>query len=152
MLLVKNRRAYYDYEIIDKFLAGIVLKGHEVKALREKKAGFEGAYVTVEDGEVFIVNMHIGRYSRQSQEVSEADLRNPRKLLLTKQETEKLQKEINEKGKTAVPLALLLKNNMIKLEIAVVKGKKEYGKKHVAKEAQIRKDMEKEAKDFKKTL
>jgi SsrA-binding protein len=152
MLLVKNRRAYYDYEIIEKFLAGMVLRGYEVKALREKKANFDGAYIKVDKGEVFVVNMYIGRYSKQSQEVSDTNLRNQRKLLLTKQETERLQKAINEKGRTAVPLALLLKNNMIKLEIAVVKGKKIVGKKHVAKEKQVRRDMEKEKKDFERGM
>ena len=152
MLLVKNRRAYYDFEVIEKFVAGIVLKGYEVKALREKKANFEGAYIKAEKDGVYIINMHIGSYSKQSQEVAETSLRSTRKLLITAREREKLEKELNQKGKTAIPLSLLLKNNMVKLEFAVVKGKKKLGKKHIEKEKQIVKEMEKEAKEFKKGL
>lgn len=152
MLIVKNRRAYYDFEIIEKFLAGIVLKGYEVKAVREKKINFKGAFIKVEKDGVYIVNLNIGRYSKQSQELAEDVKRSPRKLLITSKEREKLEKELNQKGKTAVPLALLLKNNLIKLEFAVVKGKKQYGKKQTEKDKQARKEMEKEAKEFRKGL
>jgi SsrA-binding protein len=148
MLLVKNRRAYYDFEVIEKFLAGVVLKGYEVKALREKKASFEGSYITVGKEGVFVVNMHIGRYSKQSQEVADTDTKLPRKLLITAKQQQKLEKELNQKGRTAVPIALLLRNNMVKLEFAVVKGKKQLGKKQTEKEKQIKKDMAKEAKEF----
>ncbi|OGC47814.1 SsrA-binding protein [candidate division WWE3 bacterium RIFCSPHIGHO2_01_FULL_42_13] len=150
MLLARNRRAYYDYEIIEKFIAGIVLKGYEVKALREKKANFDGSYITIRQTNVFVENLHIGAYSRQSQEIGEQDTRKPRKLLLNKREIQKLRKELEEKGKTAVPLALILKNNMVKLELAVVKGKKQFGKKQTEKERQMKKDMELEAKEFKR--
>lgn len=152
MLLAKNRRAYYDYEIVEKFIAGIVLKGYEVKALREKKANFDGSYITVRGKSVSVENLHIGTYSKQSQDIGEDETRKPRKLLLNKREIERLKKELEEKGKTAVPLALILKNNMVKLELAVVKGKKKFGKKQTEKERQIRKDMELEAKDFKRGL
>ncbi|MBT6401170.1 SsrA-binding protein SmpB [candidate division WWE3 bacterium] len=152
MLLLKNRRAYYDFEILEKFLAGIVLKGYEVKAVKEKKVTFEGAYIKVEKDGVYIVNMNISRYSKQSQEIADTETRNARKLLITSKELEKLGKELNQKGKTAIPLALLLKNNLIKLEFAVVKGKKQLGKKQTEKEKQIKKDMETEAKEFKKGL
>ena len=105
MLLLKNRRAYYDFEILEKFLAGIVLKGYEVKAVKEKKVTFEGAYIKVEKDGVYIVNMNISRYSKQSQEIADTETRNARKLLITSKELEKLGKELNQKGKTAIPLA-----------------------------------------------
>lgn len=145
MLLAKNRKAHYNFEIVDKFLAGIVLKGYEVKACRERKINLDAAFVKVEKDGVFIVNMDIGRYSKQSQEV--VDTKRPRKLLITTSEQEKIERELNQKGKTAVPLAVLLKNNMIKIEIAIVKGKKAQGKKQSLKDRQVKRDMEKEAKD-----
>jgi SsrA-binding protein len=146
MLLVKNRRATYDYEIIEKFTAGIVLKGYEVKALREKKANMEGSYIKFIDDDVYVVGLHIGRYSNQSQDISEDEATSPRKLLLTKRELERLKKDLAQKGKTAIPTAIILRNNMIKLEFAVAKGRKQVGKKHLAKERQIRKEMQQEAK------
>lgn len=146
MLLAKNRKALYNYEIIEKYLAGIVLRGYEVKAVREKKVSFEGAYVKIIGDEAFIVNLHIGHYSKQSQKSDEYQEKRPRKLLLNKREIEEIKRQINEKGKTIVPIAFVLRNNMIKLEIAVVKGRKKYEKKQVAKTRQIEKDLQKQQK------
>lgn len=151
MLLAKNRRALYDYEIIEKYLAGIDLRGFEVKAVRERKVNFEGSYVQVVGDEVVLVNLHIGRYSKQSQDVPDDDTRRTRRLLLTKREIEQIKRELQQKGKTAVPLALVLRNNMVKLEFAVVKGRKQRSKKQLEKERQIRKDMEKEVKEFRRS-
>ncbi|MFC1622273.1 SsrA-binding protein SmpB [Patescibacteria group bacterium] len=147
MLIAKNRKALFNYEIVEKFLAGIELKGYEVKALREKKVNFEGAYISLLEGVPHLVNLHIGRYSNQSQEYNEQEARRPRKLLLLKPEIHKLQREISEKGKTAVPLAILLKNNIIKIELAVVKGKKKHQKKVLLKARQQKEDLEKQFKE-----
>jgi SsrA-binding protein len=149
MLLAKNKKALHNYEVVQKFLAGIELKGYEVKAIREGKADFEGAYIRFLENRPFVVGMHVGRYSRQSQDVD--DTRRSRALLLNKNEVLKLQQEIVKKGKTAVPLALVLRNNMVKLELAIVKGRKKYEKKVVAKEKQIKKDLEKETKDIRRS-
>jgi len=146
MLLVKNRKALFNHQIVEKFLAGIELKGYEVKAIKEKNITFEGAYVNVRDGEVFVQNLYIGKYSKQSQEYIEQESRRPRKLLLHKQEIKKLQKEIDEKGKTAVPLALLLKRGKVKLELAVVKGRKKHEKRQLLKKRQLEIDLQKDAK------
>ncbi len=139
MLLVKYRKALYNHEILEKFVAGIVLKGYEAKAVREKKAAFEGAYIKIDKGKAFVVGLHIGPYSKQHQEVT--DTRRDRALLLNKKEIQKLERETKQKGKTAIPLALILKNNLIKLELAVVKGRKKHEKKVVAKEKQIKKEL-----------
>ena len=146
MLLAKNRKALRDYEVVEKFIAGIKLKGYEVKALREGKANFENSYITVRDGRAYVENLHIGRYSNQSQKVDVLEQRRERELLLSKREIEKLDKEVREKAKTAVPLTLLLEHNLIKLELATVKGRKEYEKKHLEKERQIQRDLEGETK------
>lgn len=149
MLLAKNRRALYNYEVIDKYMAGIILKGYEVKAVREGKVNMEGAFIKIEHGNLVVTNMHIGKYSKQSQNYFDDLAKAPRKLLVNKGELAKISKALQEKGKTAVPLALLLKNNLIKLEFAVVKGKKKEEKKQIQKEKQIKKDLDKQVKNLK---
>lgn len=151
-LLIKNRKAMFNHTLLEKFTAGVVLKGYEVKAIREGKVDFEGTYIQVVKGEVVIVNLYIGRYSKQSTDVNIFNARRSRKLLLNKKEILDIARDISEKGKTAVPLAFVLVNNNIKLEFAVVKGKKEFEKKSAAKEKQIRKDLEKETKEFKREV
>ncbi len=151
-LLAKNRKALFNHSIIDRYDAGIVLKGYEVKAIREGKVDFEGSYVRLIKGEVFLTNLKIGRYSKQSKEISPRDEKRDRKLLLNKNEIKEINRELSEKGKTAVPLALIMSNNKIKLELAVVKGKKEFEKKQTAKERQLKKDMEIEKKQFKQEM
>lgn len=138
MQLVYNRKALFNYEIVERYIAGIVLHGYEVKALREKKGNLDGAFIKFEGGEAFVTGMSIAPYSKQSQDVE--DLARPRKLLLTVKEMEEIARELHEKGKTAVPLAIHLDHNLIKLELAVVKGRKKFGKKQVEKERQIEKD------------
>ena len=152
LLLSKNRSALYDNELVEKYVAGIVLKGYEVKAIREKKAAFDGVYVQIVRGEVFVVNMHIGEYSKQGRQGSPEGTRRSRKLLLNKKEIAELTRHLDQKGRTAVPLALVLENNRIKLEFAVVKGKKEYEKKVTQKERQIKKDLGKETKEVRRSL
>ena len=148
MLISKNRKALFDHEILERFTAGIILKGFEVKAIKENKATFEGSYVQVIEGEPYLVNLFIGKYSKQSGEFNELEARRNRKILLNKNEIDKLIRETSQKGKTAVPLALVLDKGKIKLEFAIVKGRKEYEKKQVAKERQIQKDLAVEAKEY----
>lgn len=148
MLISKNRKALFDHEMLEKFTAGIILKGFEVKAIKENKATFEGSYIQLIEGEPFLVNMYVGKYSKQSRDFDELNARRNRKILLNKSEIDKLAKEISQKGKTAVPLALVLDKGNIKLEFAIVRGRKEFEKKLVAKERQIKKDMAVEAKEL----
>ena len=142
MLLAKNRKALFNHEIVEKFTAGIVLKGYEVKAVREGKVNMDGSYVQIMGGDPVVVNMHIGQYSRQSQKVAEDDTRRTRHLLLEKTEIEKITRELAQKGKTAIPLALVLTHNMIKLELGIAKGRRKADKRDVEKERQIKRDME----------
>lgn len=151
MLLAKNKKARHRYSVITKYIAGIALKGYEAKAIREGKVDFEGAHIKIAKGRPYVVGMHIGRYSKQSQDTDTVDTRRDRALLLNKKEIERLGVELNKKGKTAIPLALLLRNNMIKLELGTVKGRKKHEKKVVAKEKQIKKDLEEESKDIRRS-
>jgi len=151
-LLAKNRKALFNHSVISRYTAGIVLSGYEVKAIKEGKVDFESSYIKVVEGEVYVLNLKIGKYSKQSKDISLQDEKRDRKLLLRKNEIADINRQLLEKGRTAVPLALILSNNRIKLEFAVVKGRKEFEKKQVAKERQIRKDMEIEEKEFRRSL
>lgn len=146
MLLAKNKKALFEHTLLEKYVAGIVLHGYEVKALREGKVNFDSSYVQILSGVPYVINLYIGKYSKQSSDFTEYDSRRSRKLLLNKKEIEDIRREILQKGKTAVPLAFILHNNNIKIEFGIVKGKKEFEKKQVAKERQIKRDLEIEAK------
>ena len=149
MLLSKNRKALFNYQIIEKYIAGLVLYGYEVKSIKEGNVSFEGSYIKYQNDELFLINLYIGKYSKQSKVIShEYDSKRPRKLILNKKEILEIKKELDQKGKTAVPLALILKNNKIKLEIATVKGKKEFEKKQTAKEKQQQKDLDAQIKQI----
>lgn len=143
MLVVKNKKATRNYEIVDKYMAGVVLTGYEVKALRETKANFEGSYIKIVEDEAVLVGTHIGRYSKTSQDPEKINPKRDRKLLLNRREIDKIKSALNEKGKSAVPLAFVLQHNLVKLELAVVKGRKKHEKKHLEKERQIKKDLDK---------
>lgn len=149
-LLAKNRKAMFNHTLLENYVAGIVLKGYEVKAIREGKVDFEGSYIKILNNEVVIINLNIGKYSKQSKEIDEVDSRKTRKLLLNRKEIIELTREMSEKGRTAIPLALIIVNNLIKLEFAVVKGKKEFEKKQTAKDRQVQKDLDIESKEYRR--
>lgn len=148
MSLIKNKNIFNSYNVKDKYIAGIMLKGHEVKAIREKKVSFEGAYVQIIEHEPYIINLHIGTYTHQSQQINPEQESRPKKLLLTKNELKKLERAIQEKGVTIVPLTLFLQKNMIKLELGIAKGLKKYEKKQLEKEKQVKKDLDIASKEY----
>jgi len=131
MLLVKNRKANYEYELLDKYEAGIVLQGHEVTSLRHGGGNLTGAYVTLRDGELWTEKFKIALYQKTTLPAYEPE--RPRKLLLRKAEIAKIAGALNTKGVTLVPLAVILKNNKIKLEFALARGKKKYDKRESIK-------------------
>ncbi|HDI00150.1 MAG TPA: SsrA-binding protein SmpB [Firmicutes bacterium] len=123
--VVRNRRARHDYDILETYEAGIALKGTEVKSLREGKASIQDAYAKVEDGEVWLHQMHISPYERGGR--FNHDPKRPRKLLLHKYEIKKLIGRTQERGLTLVPLKVYFNDRGIaKLELALAKGKKLY--------------------------
>jgi SsrA-binding protein len=134
---ILNRKARYDYEILERYEAGIVLTGNEIKSIRKGSCNLKDSYVLVKNGEVFVLNMHISNYDKG---VSNLDETRTRKLLLNRREINKLQGIVEIKGYTIIPVKLYLKNNIAKLEIAVAKGKHTYDKKEAIK----RRDTERE--------
>lgn len=146
-ILAQNKKAYHDYFIEDKFEAGIVLKGTEIKSVRKGSANLKDSYVKIKDGEAFIENMHVSPYE-QGNIFNHEPLRT-RKLLLHKKEIIKLQKEIKEGGYTIVPTKIYFdKNSKAKVEIALAKGKKLYDKRQSLKEKDAKRDVEKAIKNI----
>lgn len=132
----ENRKARFDYFFIDKYVAGMVLKGSEIKAIREGKVSFNDAYVYNKNGELFVKNLYIGEYSNAS--FSTHKPLRERKLLLNKSEIRKIIRELQTKGITVVPVVLFINNKgLAKLEIAVAKGKKSYDKRESIKRADL---------------
>lgn len=128
---ISNRRARFDYELGDSLIVGIALNGRETKALRLKHGNLRGAYVTVKDGELWLLNATIT--STNNIKLSETEQTQSRKLLAKKREIDQLI-QAKEQGRTIVPLDILIKGRYIKLRIAVGRGKKRYDKRQIIKE------------------
>lgn len=125
-VIVSNRKARHDYSILDVYEAGIVLVGTEVKSLRQGKASLADAFATVDDGEVWLRNVHIPEYTQGTW--TNHEVRRHRKLLLHKGEIEKLIGKTKEGGLSLVPLAMYFSDGKVKVELALAKGKKAYDK------------------------
>ncbi|WP_312492730.1 SsrA-binding protein SmpB [Anaerosporobacter sp.] len=142
--IANNKKAYFDYFIEDKYEAGIVLHGTEVKSLRMGKCSVKESFIRVEKGELYIYNMHISPYEKGN--IFNKDPLRIKKLLLHKYEINKISGQMQQKGYTIVPLSVYLKGSLVKMEIGLARGKKLYDKRQdIAK-----KDQRREAeKDFK---
>ena len=134
-----NRKARYDYEILDSLEAGLSLLGTEIKAMREGRATISEAFAKPEDGQIWLMNSHISPYSASGPNSHEPT--RPRKLLLHKGQITRLSKQVDERGLTLVPLRLYLKGHRAKVELALAKGRRRYDKRR----AIIDRDREKEA-------
>jgi len=144
-LVAQNKKAFHDYHIEERFEAGIVLTGTEIKSIRLGKVNLRDSFAQVRRGEVTLHNMHVSPYE-QGNRYNHEPLRT-RKLLLHRNEINKLIGSIKEKGFTLVPLRLYLKNGLAKVEIALAKGKKEYDKRETLKKKDAQREIEKAIKD-----
>ena len=136
----ENRRARFDYEILEKYETGIELLGVEVKSVRGGRMSLEGAFVIVRGGEAFLINVNIPPYQPKNAPKDYDPLRN-RKLLLTKKEIGELVKSEKNKSLTIVPISVYNKNRKIKVEIALVKGKKKSDKRETIKKRETDRDI-----------
>ncbi len=139
-VLVKNKKATFNYHILDKMEAGLVLSGQEVKAVREGKASLFGSYVTIKKSECYLVNCNISPYQPKNTPTS-YDPRRDRKLLLKKKEIDYLSGKTKEKGITLIPLRIYTKKNLLKIEVGIAKGKKKYDKREAIKKREIDRDL-----------
>ncbi len=142
MALASNRRARHDYEILDKFEAGLVLVGTEVKSIRAGRIQLKDSYVEIRNGEAWLVGAHVSPYSHGNRQ--NHDPERPRKLLLNRREIDKIFGRTTLHGLTCVPLSVYLKKNRIKVEIALARGRKLYDKRQEKKKRQVQREMEEE--------
>jgi len=139
-VITRNRKAFREYEIIQRMEAGIVLHGNEVKSVRAGKVSIQEAYAGIEDGEVFIYNMTISPYEKESYHT---DPKRKRKLLLHKKEIKRLIGKVKERGFTLVPLSVYINDRgYVKIELALAKGKKIYEKRERIKRREMEREME----------
>ncbi len=143
-LVANNKKAGHDYFIEKIYEAGLVLKGTEVKSIRQGRVNLKESYVIVKDGEVFVFGMHISPY-KEGNIFNEDPLRT-RKLLLNKNEIRKISQDVKLAGSTVVPLRLYFKNGRAKLEIALAKGKKLYDKRESQRERDIKRSLDRKYK------
>ncbi|MFF0113800.1 SsrA-binding protein SmpB [Streptomyces sp. NPDC085927] len=139
-LIAQNKKARHDYLIIDTYEAGLVLTGTEVKSLRQGRASLVDGFVQLDGNEAWLHNVHVPEYSQGTWTNHSA--RRKRKLLLHREEIDKLESKSQETGHTIVPLALYFKDGRAKVEIALAKGKKEYDKRQTLREKQDRRETE----------
>ena len=146
-IIAENRKARRDYFIVDEYEAGLVLKGTEVKSLRQGRANLKDSYARIKDGEVFVYQMHIAPYPFAFYD--NHDPLRPRKLLLHKQQIKRLYGKVNEKGHSLVPLRLYFKGGKVKILLALAKGKRKYDKREAIKRRDEQRDLEREIKESK---
>ncbi len=146
--IAKNKKAYHDYEILEKFEAGLVLKGSEVKGIRAGRVNLKDSFVKLVRGEAFLFNAHIGRLETTHHYYGHEE-RGSRKLLLHKKEIAKLKAAVEKEGHTIVPLQMYFnRKNIVKIQIAIAKGKKLHDKRADMKEKDMKRDIARALKDY----
>ncbi len=146
-IIAKNKKAFFNYELLEKFEAGISLLGSEVKSIREGRISLKESYAEVKDGEVFLLHCHISPYEAANRFNHEP--RRERKLLLHRREIKRLTGKIKEKGLTLVPIKVLINaKGKVKVEISLAKGKRPYQKKEVIKERALQREVRAELKKW----
>lgn len=144
---IRNKRARFEYEILDTYVAGIVLAGTEIKSIREGKANIAESFCEFNNGELFVINMNIDPYSHAT--YFNHKPKSERKLLLNKKELKKLEKEVKHSGLTIVPLKMFLnERGLAKLQIALARGKKLHDKRNTIKDRDNKRDLDRVKKSF----
>ena len=146
-VIATNRKARHEYHILEKYEGGIILQGSEVKAIREGKANIKEAYVRFSGNELFIIGMHIGKYSNEG--YSTHSPARDRKLLLHRKELSKMRKMVDEKGKTLIPLSIYLKRGNVKVEFGLAQGKKLWDKRKAKMEKDVNREVDRALKGYK---
>lgn len=141
MSILVNRKANFEYFILDEYDAGIVLLGSEVKSIRQGNVTMNDSFIYIKDGEVWLKNLKVARY-RQTHSAEPHDENRDKKLLLTKKQIQKIEKSLQDKGITCIPLKIFTRSNRIKVKIGVAKGKKLYDKRNTIKERDMKRDLQ----------
>lgn len=146
MTVARNKKAYYQYEILEELEAGIKLKGLEVKSLREHRVDIKHSFARIEGGEAFLINTHIPLYGKSSDK--DYNPKRRRKLLLKKKQIKKLDRKTEKKGVTLVPLSIYFKRGWAKVRLGVGKGKTKKDKRETLKRKTINREMDREMKKY----
>lgn len=146
-IIATNKKAFFNYQILEKLETGLVLKGSEVKALREGRCNFKDSYARIEDDEVWLIGFNIGDYKNASNQKHEPERQ--RKLLLHKDEIKRIHRKVVEKGITLVPLKIYFKNGIAKLELGIAVGKREYDKREIIARREQERELKRMQKQFK---
>ncbi|MBO2544604.1 SsrA-binding protein SmpB [Salegentibacter sp. BDJ18] len=145
---IKNRKARFEYEILDKYVAGIKLAGTEIKAIRQGKASIAESFCEFQNHELFVINMHVEEYSHATH--FNHNPKSERKLLLQRRELRKLEKEVNNSGLTIIPLRVFINDRgLAKMQIALAKGKKLYDKRETIKDRESKRKLDRIKKEYK---
>lgn len=139
-IIAKNRKAYFQYEILEKIEAGIVLTGTEVKSIRNRDVSINESFAHISNGEIYIYEMHIGQYKQGNRQNHEP--KRVRKLLLHRKEIDKIIGKIKQKGYTIIPLSLYFKEGLVKVELALAKGKTTIDKREAIKKRTIEREIQ----------
>ena len=139
-VIAKNRKAYYQYEILEKIEVGIVLTGTEVKSIRNRDVSINESFAHIHNNEVFIHEMHIGQYKQGNRQ--NHDPKRVRKLLLHKREINKIIGKVKQKGYTLIPLSLYFKEGIVKVDLALVRGKSTIDKREDIKKRTIEREIQ----------
>jgi SsrA-binding protein len=143
-LIASNKKAYYEYEIISKYEAGVVLQGTEVKSLRSGRCSLQDAYAVFRNLELYILNLHINEYDHGNRENHKP--KRDRKLLLHDYEMNKMRNSVKDKGMTLIPLSIYFSGHLVKIEIATVRSKKKYDKREATKERETKREIDRKYK------
>lgn len=138
MIEIKNKKAYFDYTVLEELEAGISLVGTEIKSVRKGSVDLKDSFITIKNGEAFILNMYIAKYEEGN--IFNHDERRTRKLLLHKKEITKLKEKVSTEGLTLIPLKLYFKKNHVKVLVGLCKGKKLYDKRASIKERDLKRE------------
>jgi SsrA-binding protein len=147
-IIQQNKKAYFDYEVLEEFVAGLVLTGPEIKSVRAGHVQLKGAYVSVMGGQTWIKGMNISHYKYAREEGYEPF--RDRKLLLNKKEIEKISTQLNAKGSTIAPLAIGLEGAYAKLRIGIVRGRKKEDKRAVIKDRESKRQIDRAIRTFRR--
>ena len=139
-IIAKNRKAYFQYEILEKIEAGVVLTGTEVKSIRNRDVSINESFAHLNNGEIFVYEMHVGQYKQGNRQNHEP--KRVRKLLLHKREIAKIAGKIKQKGYTMIPLSLYFKEGVVKVELALVRGKTKIDKRENIKKRYIDREIQ----------
>ena len=145
-IIQKNKKAYFDYEVLDEYKAGIMLTGPEIKSIRAGNVNLKGGYISIQNVEAVLKNVNISRYKHDSSDDYEPF--RSRKLLLKESELHKINNHLNTQGVTVVPLAIGLDGKYAKVQIGVARGKKKHDKRHSIKDREVKRQMDRITKNF----